>query len=74
MDRPEPIMLLKLPAMLKKSHYYAPIMPRAVPLCPQHASIIECSIRVYYYISECSIGVFYLSGDCSNRVYRSFLS
>ena len=70
-------MLLKLPSMLlsnaPKSPYYAPIMLKAVSLCPKYFTV-ECSIRVFNHLHECFIGVFYLSGDCSIRVYRSFLS
>ena len=73
-------MLLKLLIMLlsnapKISLYYAPIMLKAVPLCPNHAStILELNAQLEYFICdyECSIGVFYLGGDCSIRVYRSF--
>jgi len=62
-------MLLKLPimlsskapkAMLQKSPYYAPIMFRAVPLCPKHASTILQLNTQLEYINECSIKVFIL--------------
>jgi len=47
--------------MLQKSPYYPPIMLRAIPLCPKHASTIlqlNFPSRVFYCINECSIGVF----------------
>ena len=35
--------------MLKKSPYYAPIMLRAVPLCPKHAStILQLNTQLEY--------------------------
>ena len=54
--RPEPIMLLKLPIMLlsnaPKSPYYAPIMLRAVPLCPKHANtILQLNVQLEYFIA-----------------------
>ena len=50
--------------MLQKSSYYAPIMLRAVPLCPKHASIIlQLNTQLEYLIAlinvllECFIWV-----------------
>jgi len=38
--------------MLQKSPYYAPIMFRAVPLCPKHAStILQLNARLEYFIA-----------------------
>ena len=38
--------------MLQKSPYYAPIMLRAVPLCPKHAStILQLSAQSEYLIA-----------------------
>ena len=38
--------------MLQKSPYYAPIMFRAVPLCPKHAStILQLSTQSEYIIT-----------------------
>ena len=38
--------------MLQKSPYYAPIMLRAVPLCPIHAStILQLNAQLEYFIA-----------------------
>ena len=38
--------------MLQKSPYYAPIMLRAVPLCPKHAStILQLNTQLEYIIT-----------------------
>ena len=38
--------------MLQKSPYYAPIMLRAVPLCPKHAStILQLNAQLEYFIN-----------------------
>jgi len=61
--------------MLQKSLYYAPIMLRAVTLCPKHAStILQLNAQLNYLIAFMNVLLEYLSGDCSVRVYRSFLS
>ena len=38
--------------MLQKSPYYAPIILRAVPLCPKHAStILQLNAQLKYFIA-----------------------
>ena len=74
-------MLLKLPIMLlsdaPKSPYYAPIMFRAVTLCPEHAStILQVNTQLQYFITLMNVllELFYSCFDCSIRVYRSFIT
>ena len=73
-------MLLKLPIMFlstapKISLLYAPIMLRAVPLCPKHAStILQLNAQLQYFITLVDVLLECFTGDCSIRVYRSFLS
>jgi len=47
--------------MLQESPYYAPIILRAIPLYPKHASTIlqlNVQLEYFYYINECSVDVF----------------